>query len=106
MAPPWTATEDGLVIAVRLTPKAGRDAIDGIEPLADGRSVVKARVRAVPSEGAANAALIRLVAQVLDTAPRNVSLVGGASARLKRVKVLGNGAALAAALEQRLGRPR
>jgi uncharacterized protein len=99
----WRPVPDGLVIAVRLTPKGGRDAIDGIEPLADGRAILKARVRAAPSEGAANAALIRLMAQVLDTAPRNVSLVAGATARLKQVKVLGDGTALAALLEQRLG---
>ena len=45
---------------VRLTPKGGRDAIDGIEELADGQCVLKARVRAAPSEGEANDALILL----------------------------------------------
>ena len=67
------AQPDGLVVTVRLTPKGGRDAIDGIEQLADGRAVLKARVRAAPSEGEANAALIRLVADALDVAPRDVS---------------------------------
>ena len=50
---------DGVVVTVRLTPKGGRDAIDGIETLADGRAVLKVRVRAAPSEGEANAALCR-----------------------------------------------
>ena len=86
------------MIAVRLTPKGGRDAIDGVEQLADGRSVLKARVRAAPSEGEANAALIRLLAHSLDVTPRNVDLVAGATARLKRVKVAGDSSALAAAL--------
>ena len=97
-AVPWTATADGVVIAVRLTPKGGRDAIDGVEQLADGRAVLKARVRAAPSEGEANAALIRLLADALDVTPRNVDLVAGATARLKRVKVAGDSGVLAVAL--------
>jgi len=101
-APPWTMVADGLVVTIRLTPKGGRDAIDGIARLADGRSVVKARVRAAPSEGAANAALLALMAQALDIARRNVSLAAGATARIKQVKIAGDGAALAAQLDRRL----
>jgi uncharacterized protein len=94
------------MVAVRLTPKGGRDAIDGIEQLADGRSVVKVRVRAAPSEGAANAALIKLMADVLDTARRNVSLAAGAAARIKQIKIAGDGAALAARLDHHVRSPR
>ncbi len=65
------------MLTVRLTPKGGRDAIDGIERLADGRSVLKVRVRAAPSEGEANAALVRLIAKTLGVAPRAVELVAG-----------------------------
>lgn len=100
--PPWTMGADGIVVTVRLTPKGGRDAIDGIARLADGRSVVKARVRAAPSEGAANAALVALLAEVLDVARRNVSLTAGATARVKQVKIAGDGAALAARLDRHL----
>jgi uncharacterized protein len=99
IAPPWTAA-DGVVIAVRLTPRGGRDAIDGIAQLADGRSVLKVRVRAAASEGEANAALVKLIARTLGVAARDVSLVAGAGARLKRVKINGTGALLAAALEK------
>jgi len=101
-APPWTMVADGVVVTVRLTPKGGRDAIDGIARLADGRSVVKARVRAAPSDGAANAALLALMAQALDIARRNVSLTAGATARIKQVKIAGDAAALAAQLDRRL----
>jgi len=90
---PWTVGLDGIVVAVRLTPKGGRDALEGIEEMADGRPVVRARVRAAASDGAANAALIRLVARSLAVAPRDVSLVAGATARLKRLKIAGHGAA-------------
>src|SRR5262245_11749958 len=99
-APAWTATADGIVVAVRLTPKGGRDALEGIEQLADGRSVLKARVRAAPSEGEANAALIRLMARALGVAARDVELAGGATSRIKRLKITGDPAALAAALEK------
>jgi uncharacterized protein (TIGR00251 family) len=99
-APPWTATPDGLVLTVRLTPRGGRDAIDGIERLADGRSVLKARVRAAPSAGEANAALVRLLAKSLGVAARDVCIVAGAAARVKRIDIRGAGRTLAAVLEQ------
>jgi uncharacterized protein (TIGR00251 family) len=102
-ATPWQLAADGLTLTVRLTPKGGRDAIDGVEAMADGRSVLKARVRAAASEGEANAALIRLIAKSLAVAPRKVSLVGGATARLKRLKIAGAGPALAEALEKIVG---
>jgi uncharacterized protein len=97
---PWTVSPDGLVLAVRLTPKGGRDAIDGIEQLADGRSVLRARVRAAATDGEANAALVKLLAKTLGIAARDVSLVAGATARLKRLKVAGAAATLAVALEK------
>jgi len=100
---PWTTVPGGLIVAVRLTPKGGRDAIDGVERLADGRAVVKARVRAAPSEGAANAALVRLLADVLHVAPRDVSLMAGATARIKRIRIAGDGTALAATFERLCG---
>ena len=98
--PPWRVAADGLSLTVRLTPKGGRDAIDGVERLADGRAVLKARVRAAPTEGAANAALVKLLARALDVAPRSVSLLAGETARIKRLRIEGPGAALAAALER------
>jgi hypothetical protein len=96
----FDAVADGLIVTVRLTPKGGRDSIDGIETLSDGRTVLKARVRAAPSEGEANAALGRLLAKALGVPPRDVTIVGGATSRIKRVKILGDAAALSAALEK------
>ena len=94
--PPWAITPGGLALTVRLTPKGGRDAIEGVARLADGRAVLKARVRTAASEGAANAALIRLVAATLGVAPNRVTLTAGATARVKRLKVEGDAKALAA----------
>jgi uncharacterized protein (TIGR00251 family) len=100
MARPWTETPEGVLVMVRLTPKGGRDAIEGIETLSDGRAVMKARVRALPMDGEANAALCRLLAKALGIPPRNVALVGGATSRIKRVKVVGDPRALTAGLEK------
>jgi uncharacterized protein (TIGR00251 family) len=96
----WRIETGGITLAVRLTPRGGRDAIDGIEPLADGRRVLKVRVRAAASEGAANAALLALIAKAFGVAQRDVQVVAGATARVKRVRVTGAGAALAARLEK------
>jgi uncharacterized protein (TIGR00251 family) len=97
---PWTAAADGVFVDVRLTPRGGRHAIEGIESRADGRAVVKARVRAAPSEGEANDALCRLLARALDVAPRNVTIATGATARIKRVMIKGQVNAIVAALQK------
>jgi uncharacterized protein (TIGR00251 family) len=97
---PWVVCTDGLIVTVRVTPKAGRDSIDGIVHLSDGRSVLKARVSAAPSDGGANRALTRLLAQMLRIAPRDVTLLGGTTSRLKRILIKGDVRAVAAALEQ------
>jgi uncharacterized protein len=98
-ARPWTVLPDGIAVTVRLTPRGGRDSIESVEQLADGRSVLKVRVRAAASAGEANAALLKLIAKTLAVAARDVSLLSGATARVKRVKVAGAGPSLVAALE-------
>ncbi|MHB8885670.1 MAG: DUF167 family protein [Methylovirgula sp.] len=80
---PWAPRRDGVALTVRLTPKSARDALEGIEQLADGRAVVKARVRAVPEAGAANTALIRLLAEALALPARAIKLESGATSRVK-----------------------
>jgi uncharacterized protein (TIGR00251 family) len=99
-ARPWTLSADGVLLTVRLTPRGGRDGIDGVAQLADGRSVLKARVRAAASAGKANAALVRLLAKAFGVAPRDVDVVAGETLRIKRIRIAGSGAALAAALER------
>ncbi len=100
---PWAVSADGLLVTVRLTPKGGRDSVDGIARLSDGSAVLKARVAAAPTEGEANDALIRLLARRVRVAPRDVTLVGGATSRIKRLLIRGNAVAIAAELEE-LGR--
>jgi uncharacterized protein YggU (UPF0235/DUF167 family) len=99
-ATPWTPNDGGITLVVRLIPKGGRDAIDGVETLTDGRSALKARVRAVPSGGEANDGLVRLIAKAVGVPQRDVTLVAGATARLKRLKIAGDVPTLIAALEK------
>ena len=97
---PWRVSNDGLVVAVRLTPKAALDRIDGITKLADGRNVLKARVRAVPEKGQANAALEALLAKALGVPKSAVSVVAGGTSRLKSVLVAGSPDILATAFKK------
>ena len=99
-ARPWTVAAGGLSIIVRLTPRGGRDAIDGIEQRADGQCVLKARVRAAATEGQANDALITLLARAAGVPPRDIELVAGATARIKRLVIAGHGPTVIAALEK------
>jgi uncharacterized protein YggU (UPF0235/DUF167 family) len=92
-----------VTLVVRLTPRGGRDAIDGIERRDDGQCVLRVRVRAAPTEGEANDALITLLARTLGVPPRAVSLVAGATSRTKRIAIAGEGPTLAAALEKIAG---
>lgn len=97
---PWLVTVDGVLLDVWLTPRGNRDAIEGTEHRADGRAVMRVRVRAAPFEGAANAALCRLLAGALGVAPRQVTLAAGATARVKRIRIAGDPVALVAALRR------
>ncbi len=97
---PWRATPDGIVVACRLTPKGGRDAIDGAATLADGTRVLLVRVRAVPEGGKANDALLRLIADKAGAPASRAQLVSGAKSRLTQVAISGDPAALIAALEK------
>lgn len=76
-------------LPVRLTPGASADRIDGWDMDADGRPVLKVRVRARPVEGEANEALIRLMARTLGVPRSAVSLARGGQSRLKMIEVAG-----------------
>ncbi|MBI1685952.1 DUF167 family protein [Caulobacter hibisci] len=83
------AGADTAVLAVRLTPRGGRDAVDGWAADADGRPYLKVRVSAPPVEGEANAALTALLAKRLGVSRSAVRVASGATARLKRLEVEG-----------------
>ena len=76
-------------LAVRLTPRGGRDRIDGWSRDKAGRALLKVRVAAPPVEGEANAALIRLIAKSLGRPASAVRLVSGQGARIKQLEIDG-----------------
>jgi uncharacterized protein YggU (UPF0235/DUF167 family) len=81
-----------------VTPRAGRDAIEGLWHGADGKAWLSVRLAAAPSDGAANDALIRLLAKSLSLKSRDVTLVNGVSSRLKRLRLAGDAQVLGARL--------
>jgi uncharacterized protein YggU (UPF0235/DUF167 family) len=87
---PWRYSAGGISIALKVTPRGGRDDIDGVETLADGRSVLKVRVRAIAEGGEANRAVTELLAKALGVSKGRVRLLSGATSRLKQVAVDGD----------------
>jgi len=75
-------------LAIRLTPRANRDAIVG-----EREGTLLVRVTAPPVDGAANEALIRLLAKQLHLAKGSVRIVSGGTSRTKSVEIEGLDAA-------------
>lgn len=90
MSDPWQTTDDGLLLTVRLTPKGGQDRIQGIVEDSDGRPAIKARVSAPPVDGAANVALIKLLAKTLGVSKSKIRFSSSETARIKRLHVVGD----------------
>lgn len=97
---PWRYSTRGLSIALRVTARGGRDDIDGVETLADGRTALKVRVRAIADGGEANRAVTELMAKVLGVPKANVRIVSGATSRLKQIAVDGDPGRLGDALRK------
>lgn len=76
-------------LAVKLTPGASADRIDGWDVDAEGRPVLKVRVRARPVEGEANEALVKMLARALGVAKSAVSVQRGGQSRTKILEVAG-----------------
>jgi uncharacterized protein (TIGR00251 family) len=79
-----TDTPEGILITIRVIPRAGRSEIAGTRA---GAFLV--RLNAPPVDGAANAELIRVLAAVLDVPKRAITIVTGERSRNKRVRVAG-----------------
>jgi uncharacterized protein (TIGR00251 family) len=86
----WRYSAAGVSVSLRVTPRGGRDAIDGVETLANGRSVVKVRVRAIAEGGEANRAVTELLAKSLGVSRTSVRLLSGTTSRIKQIAVDGD----------------
>ena len=75
------------VLAVRVTPRSAKPGIGGWREDSDGRAYLEVRVAAAPSDGAANAELVKLLAKALDLPKSDISIQAGAGARLKRLSI-------------------
>ncbi|RZN29409.1 DUF167 domain-containing protein [Bradyrhizobium sp. Leo121] len=97
---PWRYSTGGISVALRVTPRGGRDDIDGIETLSDGRNVLKVRVRAIADGGEANRAVMGLLAKALGVPKGRVKILSGATSRLKQVAIEGDPRQLGDTLRQ------
>ena len=74
-------------LALRLTPRAGRDEVSGVRADAAGADEVCVRVTAPPDGGKANKAVCKLVAEALGVPKSRVGVASGHTARRKRLSV-------------------
>lgn len=99
---PYRATSEGLLVCVRLTPRAARSSIDGTRRDDAGRVALAVRVAAPPVDDAANDALTAFIARELGLRASDVSIASGRKGRLKTLSLRGDAAELEARLKRRL----
>ena len=85
---PFQQHRDGVSFAIKVAPRASRNAI-----LGELGEALEVALTAPPVEGKANAACIQFFAQLLEVPRSSVSIVGGESSRNKRIRVQGVSAA-------------
>lgn len=74
---------DSLRLVIRVTPRAGRDVVEGWSRDDKGRAYLRIRTTAPPVDGAANAAIVKLISKSLDVPGRAVRVASGGRARMK-----------------------
>jgi len=91
---PYAAMDGGVRLAVRVIPRASRTAIDGIVLDADGKPLLKVRLKAPPVDGAANKALIAFLADMLGLRKADITIRWGETGRTKLLHLAGDSAIL------------
>jgi uncharacterized protein (TIGR00251 family) len=99
---PWRMGAGCVIVRVRVSPKSSKDTIDGVGPTAEGPAL-KVRVRAVPADGEANAAVEHLLADWIGVPKSSVSVSSGHRSRVKSLQILGDSTSLQTRLAARLG---
>src|ERR1700674_2714408 len=97
---PWRFSSAGVSVSLRVTPRGGRDDIDGIETLANGRSVVKVRVRAIAEGGEAHRAVTELIAKALGVPKARVKILSRTTSRHRQIAIDGDPKMLGEALRK------
>ncbi len=103
MKPPLEPVQGGIRLFVRATPRASRNAVQGVAEGADQRRQVKISVTAVPEDGKANAAVIALLAKAWRIPKSSIGVVAGGTDRSKILFVAGKTEALMPRLSDWLG---
>ncbi len=91
---PYAVTGGGVRLALRLTPRASKNGVDGIVADAEGRPLLKLRLVAPPVEGAANDALIAYLAKTLSLRKADITIRSGETSRVKILHLAGDPAVL------------
>jgi uncharacterized protein (TIGR00251 family) len=91
---PLAAAADGVRLALRVSPGAGRDAIAGLIEMPPGETRLKVSVTAPPEGGKANDAVIRLLAKSWKLPRTSLTVVAGATDRNKLIHIQGDAPAL------------
>ncbi|MDA0261886.1 MAG: DUF167 family protein [Proteobacteria bacterium] len=89
LVPPFVQRAGTIHVKLKLTPKASRNAIDGLSADCGHDMCVGARVTAVPEKGHANEALLKLLAAEWRVPRRRLSVVHGLASRRKTIAIDG-----------------
>jgi uncharacterized protein (TIGR00251 family) len=100
----WSADADGVTLTVKVTPRASRTEVIGVQPQPDGRGALAIRVASPPVDGAANEVLVAFLAKALGVAKSAVTLRSGATGRVKILRIEGDGVRLSEKLASMAGR--
>ena len=100
---PYIAVPDGVRLALRLTPRAARNGVDGIVSDAEGRPLLKLRLVAPPVEGVANEALIAFLAKTLALRKADITIRSGETSRVKILHLAGDSTTIVQKLDSWLG---
>ncbi len=88
------AAADGVLVAVRVAPRARHSAVEGITTDSQGKRWLRVSLTEAPADGRANAALIRLLAKRWKVPKSALTIRAGVSARTKTLHVAGNAQAI------------
>lgn len=96
------AHKDGVMLFVKLTPKASKNTLVKLEENSDGHTRLKVTVTAIPEKGKANNALVKLLSKKLGLPKTSIELIAGDQSRLKTILFKGETAALEKILSERV----